>query len=175
MEIEKITNLIQASLIQTSRVDARQQQYEAINELKGLHKAGNAQVIAQLLESLRGPDAEVRSNVIKILKEGPFRDDPRVIEPIIRALEDENPRVRYEAAYALADLQTTAAVTPLIAVLNDEDESVQEYAVYALGEICIPRAFEPLKRLYPTATEKVKKRIEQALAKIHKVFPEESL
>jgi len=159
-----------ASLIFKATTAGTMGDYAAFKELSRLHKAGEVGVIDQLVESLGDPSAEVRGAAIRLLKEPSFRD-PRVVAPIIRALEDENPRVRYEAAYALADLRPMEAVTPLIAVLTDEDESVQEYAVYALGEISHPKAVEPLKRLYPMATEKVKKRIELALGKIRRVFP----
>jgi len=160
-----------SDLISTYLSEDWDSRYVAITELRRKHEARDTRVIVKLLDLLRDPDWEVRVKAIEILADGPvFWEDPRVAEPIRLALKDDSARVRYRAAYALADMQYTPAAPDLIAALDDDDESVQEYAVYALGEICVPQAVQPLKRLHPTATDKVKKRIAFALDKIDRTF-----
>jgi HEAT repeat protein len=59
------------------------------------------------------------------------------VPTLISTLNDPNPRVRAEAARALARIgpQATEAVQPLIARLDDPDEEVRQAAARALGQV----------------------------------------
>jgi HEAT repeat protein/beta-lactamase regulating signal transducer with metallopeptidase domain len=72
------------------------------------------------------------------------------VEPLTNALDDANPSVRRNAAWAIGELtnmrgdERVNAVPPLISLLNDGDEWVRMAAVRALGEIRDERAVEKL-------------------------------
>lgn len=61
--------------------------------------------------------------------------DPLAMEPLIRALNDENPNVRGYAALALGRFGINAPVIPLIPILRDTDYRVRDCAAEALGSI----------------------------------------
>jgi HEAT repeat protein len=54
------------------------------------------------------------------------------VDPLIKALQDPNKRVREEAALALGLLRDPRAITPLNQTLRDPDEAVRKRAVLAL-------------------------------------------
>jgi HEAT repeat protein len=72
------------------------------------------------------------------------------VEPLIAALNNGNPSVRRNAAWAIGEIRgglvtdRTAAVEPLIATLSDEDSWVRVAAAYSLGEMRYSRATESL-------------------------------
>ena len=70
------------------------------------------------------------------------------VEPLIRALKDENENVRKGAAWALGEIKDKRAVGPLIQALEDENNIVRTESAHALGEIGDKRAIEPLELLY---------------------------
>jgi len=70
--------------------------------------------------------------------------DPRAVEPLIIALQDEHPSVREAVASVLGEIGDPRAVEPLIIALQDEHPSVREAVASALGEIGDPRAVGPL-------------------------------
>ncbi|MDK1032447.1 MAG: HEAT repeat domain-containing protein, partial [Planctomycetia bacterium] len=70
--------------------------------------------------------------------------DMRALEPLLAALEDEQPEVRGPAARALGKLRDSRAVELLIAALKDENPSVRQGASEALGRIKDARAVELL-------------------------------
>jgi len=84
------------------------------------------------------------------------------VEPLIRALGDENSNVRMEAAKALGELGDATAVEPLIQALGEEDAGVRRYTAEALGKIGDERAVEPL--IYALEDEDGNVRIEAAKA-----------
>jgi HEAT repeat protein len=69
--------------------------------------------------------------------------DPRIVGPLIEALNDRNSRVREAAAKSLKEVGEPA-VEPLIATLRDENQDVCFKAIVVLGEIGDSRAVEPL-------------------------------
>ena len=73
--------------------------------------------------------------------------DPRVVEPLIKELGDENGNVRGGATLSLGKLGDLRAVEPLIKTLDDENETVRIGAVNALGRIGEP-AIEPLIKAF---------------------------
>jgi len=75
-------------------------------------------------------------------------NDPRAVEPLIRALEtDKHQFVRWRAAGALGNLGDPRAVEPLVRALeSDEYNDVRGDAARSLGRLGDPRAVEPLVR-----------------------------
>jgi HEAT repeat protein/beta-lactamase regulating signal transducer with metallopeptidase domain len=71
-------------------------------------------------------------------------------EPLIKALDDSNPSVRRNAAWAIGELtnmhhgERAEAVPRLVALLDDSDEWVRTAAARSLGEIRDERATEGL-------------------------------
>ncbi|MCP4544323.1 MAG: hypothetical protein GY832_45005 [Chloroflexi bacterium] len=122
--------------------------------------------------------------------------DFRAIEPLIRALGDEDEDVRQTAATALVTMADPKAVEPLIQVLEDEDAGMRQVGVKALGAIGDPPAVaaliqalgdkdgdvrrtaaealraigepavEPLSRMLGDENEDVREAAERALGKI---------
>ncbi len=70
--------------------------------------------------------------------------DKRAVEPLIKALMDNEGSVRSRAARALGNLGDKRAVEPLIKALMDNEESVRRRAADALGDLGDKRAVEPL-------------------------------
>jgi HEAT repeat protein len=72
------------------------------------------------------------------------------VEPLIAALDNGNPSVRRNAAWAIGEVRgglgtnRTAAVEPLIATLSDEDSWVRVAAAFSLGEMRPSQATESL-------------------------------
>jgi len=66
------------------------------------------------------------------------------VEPLIQALKDKDPVIRFGAADALGGIGDRRAVGPLIEALNDEDDAVRAWAALGLGKIGDERAVEPL-------------------------------
>ena len=62
-------------------------------------------------------------------------DDERAVNPLIGALEDEKPWVRFEAAWSLGDIGNDIAVDPLVEALDDESNFVRVAVAYALGRV----------------------------------------
>jgi HEAT repeat protein len=71
---------------------------------------------------------------------------PMEVDQFIKILQfDENPEMRYFAAYGLSIIRSTKAIEPLIsALLNDTDDWVRRYSSTALGAIGEPRVVKPL-------------------------------
>jgi HEAT repeat protein len=72
------------------------------------------------------------------------------VEPLINAMNNENPSVRRNAAWAIGEIRgglntdRSAALEPLIAALGDADTWVRMAAAFSLGEMRPPRATEAL-------------------------------
>jgi HEAT repeat protein len=69
---------------------------------------------------------------------------PTAVEPLMAALQHENPNVRWWAAWTLGEIGEKRAVSALVAALEDPDWGVRRTAVAALGKIGDPQAVEPL-------------------------------
>ena len=70
--------------------------------------------------------------------------DPAAVEPLIRTLGNNNPRVRESAVLALAQLNDSRANDGILKLLKDPDEKVREQALLALGQLRDPRAIGSL-------------------------------
>ena len=71
-------------------------------------------------------------------------EDPRVAEPVVGALHDDDPGVRAAAATGLGKVGGPDAVDPLIAALGDDVVDVRASAAESLGRIADPRAVAAL-------------------------------
>ena len=106
--------------------------------------------------SVKDVDSDVRNEAKKALlleRFGGSTLDIRSVNPIIRALDDEDATVRLRAVQALGEIKNSEAVDPLIEVLGDEDWHVREMAAWALGEIGDDRAVDPLSYLSVNDTD----------------------
>src|SRR5262245_9087317 len=94
------------------------------------------------------------------------------VEPLIAALNNGNPSVRRNAAWAIGEIRgglvtdRTAAVEPLIATLRDEDSWVRVAAAYSLGEMQYRRATESLVAALGDAEWSVRGMAARALGKM---------
>jgi len=84
----------------------------------------------------------------------------------IKALGDEDWRVRMEAAVALGNIGDPRAVEPLIRALGDKDWRVRMEAAVALGNIGDPRAVEPLIQALGDKSGSVRRVAARALGEI---------
>ncbi len=66
-------------------------------------------------------------------------EDPRVVEPLITMLQDEDWRVRQKAAWALGYLGDPRAIIPLRRAYKDDLEGVQEMIIEAIDMIAARR------------------------------------
>ncbi len=89
----------------------------------------------------------------------------RDIQPLIKAVHSENPKIRSGVIEALVRLGDKA-IDPLIAELNSEDIRIKTAAIEALGEIGNAKAIEPLTALLTDEREDIRKRTAVAIGKI---------
>lgn len=97
---------------------------------------------------------------IKMLREGNVDERQRAaialgaarskdaVEPLIKALEDDDDFVRNFAVKSLANIADSRALSPLIEALNDTSVLVRRSAVTALGNLGSPEAFDPLIKAF---------------------------
>jgi HEAT repeat protein len=106
------------------------------------HPDAVQELITALIENR---DDRVRIKAAKLLAGS---RDPRAVEPLIKALRDENMGVRLEAVKGLKEFSDPGIVESLIQALEDKDNdnNIRSEAIFALGETRAPRAFEPLMR-----------------------------
>lgn len=94
------------------------------------------------------------------------------VESLVAALDDANPNVRRNAAWAIGEVrggQTVNrenAVEPLIATLLDEDEWARKAAAFSLGEIRSAQAVEPLIATLKDASANVRETAAWSLGEI---------
>jgi HEAT repeat protein len=91
--------------------------------------------------------------------------DTRSIDPLMRALKDEDSYVRDNAAEAIGKIGKSA-VEPLTQALKDNNSYVREVAAEDLGKINDIRAVEPLIQALKDDNEKVRSAAKDALTKL---------
>ena len=89
-------------------------------------------VLAPLVECLNGPDVDLRVYAAQALAE---QHDRRAIPALMRAIEDENPNVKYHAIEALGTLSARDSVDALAAVIETGDFFLAFPALDALMKI----------------------------------------
>lgn len=88
------------------------------------------------------------------------------IGTIAKALRDEDEDVRWNAAEALGNIMSEAAVQLLLDALKDENEDVRSNAASALGKIGSEKAVQPLIDALKDENEDVRKESAEALGYI---------
>jgi HEAT repeat protein len=88
------------------------------------------------------------------------------VDEIIGALHDPSPRVRREAATALARIGDEKAVGALIHQLDEHPNLVEEETVMALGVLGSPEAVEPLIRLMRSPRAVLRRAAARALGRL---------
>jgi hypothetical protein len=117
----------------------------------GIYRAGSARNVELLIKSLRGKEKRWHQLAAKQLG---IVGDPRAVEPLLAALQEAEPRRKYQrqeyvsfrqsAARALGAIGDARAVGGLIGMLNDKDWGTRSAAAEALGKIGDSQAVEPL-------------------------------
>ena len=133
---EAISTLEILSLLSEEEIlAALQKPHPAIrwNMLKALTKVDpHPRTIGLLVDQMLRPDVSpaMRSMIVKNII---HIKDPRIDEPLIALLQDDNPNVREHAALSLGERKANAAMTPLFQCLIDDDEMVRLAAGCAIG------------------------------------------
>ena len=107
------------------------------------------------MESLASPDVEKRREIVFAAGFWPL--DPDVwVEPLAKALNDDDRQVSFDAAYALGELGPPAsdAIDALIQLLQSNDPRRREAAAFALGKIG-PKAADRLLKLIDGMDESI--------------------
>lgn len=129
--------------------------------------------LPDLLEKLESEAVKDRLAAVRTLQGAPHGVAPRILHPLLEALEDPEPAVRAEAARALAGLGAAArtAVPPLLEMLRDEEESVdvKRALIESLGRLgaeAAPAAAFLLEQLRAAEQIADKGRLAEALGRI---------
>ena len=123
---------------------------------------GQADDVDRLIEALSTGNSSARVVAASTLGD---MNDTRAIEPLIRALEDREFDVEYEAAKALEKMGGPA-VEPLIRALDDNNSNVRWEAADILGAIGNSSVADPLFEATKDGDSVVRKVAAQALAKL---------
>ncbi|MFC1550879.1 HEAT repeat domain-containing protein [Candidatus Neomarinimicrobiota bacterium] len=115
--------------------DVRAEAAEILGEI------GDVRAVNPLIAAVVNDDNN--KNVIINAANAIIKIDTVAVEPLIKALGDDNHKIRSFAAAALGEIGDIRAVEPLIAALKN-DYQVDEVAAIALGKIGDVRAVEPL-------------------------------
>ncbi|MGP8024211.1 MAG: HEAT repeat domain-containing protein [Methanobacterium sp.] len=188
-----------------------------------IHKIGKDKVVEILIEYLdddnpeimdeeakspeENPDENIVNQLIKELSDGNYSvwwnakeelkkiDGPAVM-PLIKVLDDEDPKTRWRVVYTLTEICDERAIiplikqlekendsmkmkialslskfgenaiTPLTTALNDKNSVVRENAAEALGEISDPKALISLENALNDENPYVRKRVKEAIKAI---------
>ena len=96
--------------------------------------------VDELIKNLRDKDMNVSYPSYEALCE----TGKPAVDPLIKALKNDNPSVRSSAASALGTIGDPKATDPLIKALKDKDTGVRVATARALGELKSQKAVEPL-------------------------------
>lgn len=97
--------------------------------------------LEKYLDDLNSQDWRKRQYAVEKLE---FFDSPLALVPLIKALSDKEPSVRWRSAEALAKIRDRRTVPYLVPLLKDKEGEIRLSAVKALGEIRDVRAVFPL-------------------------------
>lgn len=98
-----------------------------------------------MLDELNSPDIQARKDAIQALGQSLIlREIPAAIPPLIEALFDEDPEIRFLAAKSLRYAKDERTVTPLNACLLDVNTKVRQEAVEGLRRKKDPRSLDSL-------------------------------
>ena len=88
------------------------------------------------------------------------------VEPLVKALGDDDRYVRIAVATALGQLGDPRAVEPLVKALGDDNIDVRIAVATALGQLVAPRAVEPLVKAFGADNGDVRIAAATALGKL---------
>jgi len=117
--------------------------------------------LSRLERELRTGDARQRREVVRLM--GGYPAD-QVRDPLLAALEDDEPAVRREAAEAAGRVRLADAVPFLLEWLEDPDADVRAAAARSLGRIGDPRPLTSLVRALGDASADVRRAAVVALS-----------
>jgi HEAT repeat protein len=122
-----------------------------------LVEIGDQRAVSPMIEMLEPSDAgswqdEQAAHVAELL--GRLRA-PQALQPLMRALRHEQPRVRARAAAALGMLGDARALQPLVTATGDQRWSVRHAAAGALGRLGGGPAVKPLSAALQDADSRV--------------------
>ncbi|MBN1483960.1 MAG: HEAT repeat domain-containing protein [Chloroflexia bacterium] len=118
---------------------------------------GIEQAIMQLYQD---PSPGMRPSALRAMGR---QMSPRWHPLIERELSNADPELRYEAAYACAEMAEAAFVPHLVPLLQDADHEVARAAIYALGEIGGPQARRLLEKCLERSEQDIRDAAEGAL------------
>jgi len=135
---------------------------------EALGKIGDARAIKPLIEELRYliPGIHVFGELDAVLALAIIGEP--AVEPLIKALEDEDMAMRINSASALGKISDVRAVVPLIKALSDKEYLVRAEAAKALGKIGDRQAIEPLRKALEDKDEVVRRYTSEALEKLER-------
>ncbi len=126
---------------------------------EALAKIGDPAATPALLAALSDNSSSVRRSAAAALASPPFRNEPGVVETLIRTMkQDASEHVRAAIPSSLAAMDDPAVVGALKAALADADASVRKAAMAALARPALRRAdpsIARLMRLAPLAGDKL--------------------
>ena len=115
----------------------------------------------RLIEKLTSTDKKTQEFAIKSL----IKAGDSAVEPLIKALKDENPTKREMSARTLGEIGSTWAIEPLILLLGDLYPSVQQASIEALVKTGKP-SVEPLIKELNNKSSTVRKNVLTVLGEI---------
>jgi HEAT repeat protein len=108
-------------------------------------------------------EAVIRRNAIYIL--GTSIASPKVVKPLLQALEHSDVEMRHAAAMYLGQFKDKTAVRPLVGALEDPDVLVRWPAAKSLGQLGDKAASEPLLKLLEDKSLRVARSASWALSR----------
>ena len=117
-------------------------EYEDVEEaavlaIELIGRRSPAMVVKLLTESLRSPDARMRTNVVTIIGSVGGTEAVPALKYMVK---DEKSEVRKAAVASLGEIGVPSVVDSLATALSDEDKGVKLSAVNALGKVDDPRS-----------------------------------
>lgn len=139
--------------------------YAVVTNLGLLHSKNT---IEKLIEGLDDSSNYVRSAALKALTDNMELiskiKDIRAVEPVVRAVKDNNRNVRKIAVTILGRINNAQVVAPLIDALNDVDAEVREAATAALEQQKSPTSMDALVESLSNPNPEVRQQALLALA-----------
>jgi HEAT repeat protein len=143
------------ALVEALRHPTRQVRLQAAVQLIGFH---DARAVPELLESQRWKGEEVQPWRIASIGES-------AVPALVKALQDDDPRVRLGAVSALGTFHSSAAVLALRACLGDPDLELRREAIEALGRTRSSEAVPALRQALSGSEGYVRSALVTALGK----------
>jgi len=131
-----------------------------------LGRLGDERALEPLIQALNDEDKEVRNDISEGFVFFAEEIGDPAIKRLIKALKDDNWRLRQHAAWILGNTEDKRAVEPLIQALKDENSDVRMQAAWALGDFNDKRAVEPLVQALHDENKEVREAVTEALDRI---------